>query len=147
MAGGVGPSGAPPVVAVVQVGAVICPHKDTEKKQNTPTFSQRFRLNWIWAGGTLEGDGGGAGPALAGRSLDGLGGVVACAGRPGYGPPLGDNGRLAKGDDGVLVFQASVVIQRGQPSFPVTSGLSVQLLSEDTGGESARPPPLAAFTR
>lgn len=64
--------------------------------------------------------------------------MVPCAGRPGYGPPLGDNGRLAEGDDGVLVFQASVVIQRGQPPFPATAGVTVQLLSEETQGVRER---------
>lgn len=138
MAGRVGSSGAPPVVAVVQVGVVVCPHKHT-KKQKTAKVSQRLSLDGIRAGRTFKGDGGGAGSALAGRSLDGVGGVVPCAGRPGYGPPLGDNGRLAEGDDGVLVFQASVVIQRGQPSFPahahaaLTSALAtLQLLSQET---------------
>lgn len=60
----------------------------------------------------------GVGAALAGRGLDRVGGVVARARCPGYGTPLGDNGRLTEGNDGVLVFQAPVVIQRMQPSLP-----------------------------
>lgn len=71
----------------------------------------------VWAL-TFKIDGRGAGAALAGRGLDGVGGVVARARCPGYGAPLGDNGRLTEGNDGVLVFQASVVIQRMQPSLP-----------------------------
>lgn len=116
---------------MVQVGVVICHHKQR------PEFSQRFLSERVWAGGTFEGDGGGAGSALADRGLDGVGGVVAGAGRSGNGPPLGDNGRLAEGDDGVLVLQAAVVIQRGQPSLPVAAAVTVQLLREETGGKRA----------
>lgn len=60
---------------------------------------------------TLKVDGRGAGSSLAGRGLDRVSGVVACARQPGYGPPLGDNWCLAKGDDRVLVFQTAVMIQ------------------------------------
>lgn len=67
---------------------------------------------------TFKVDGCGVGAALAGRGLDRVGGVVARARCPGYGTPLGDNGRLTEGNDGVLVFQAPVVIQRMQPSLP-----------------------------
>lgn len=86
---------------------------------------------------TLKVDGRGAGAALAGCGLDRVGGVVARARCPGYGPPLGDNGRLTEGNDGVLVFQAAVVIQRMQPSFPDSTAataaaapIAVQLLLE-----------------
>lgn len=67
---------------------------------------------------TFEVDGSGTGAPLAGCCLDRVGGVVACAGRPGNGPPLRDNGPLTKGNDRVFVFQATVVIQRMQPSLP-----------------------------
>lgn len=59
----------------------------------------------------FEVDGSGAGAALAGRGLDRVGGVVACARRSRDGPPLGDNGPLAKGNDGVLILQTPIVIQ------------------------------------
>lgn len=36
VAGGVGPSGAPPVVAVVQLRVEICPHKHTEEAEVQP---------------------------------------------------------------------------------------------------------------
>lgn len=71
--------------------------------------------------------------------------MVARARRPGYGAPLGDDGRLAEGNDGVLVLQAPVVVQRVQPSLPDTAtassaSVTVQLLSErnTVGGKSPR---------
>lgn len=71
--------------------------------------------------------------------------MVARARRPGYGAPLGDDGRLAEGDDGVLVLQAPVVVERVQPSLPNTAtassaSVTVQLLSETNtvGGKSPR---------
>lgn len=88
---------------------------------------------------TFEVDGRGAGAALARRGLHRVGGVVARASRPGYGPPLGDDGRLTEGNDRVLVFQAPVVIQRMQPSLPdgtpanasaAAASVTVQLLRE-----------------
>lgn len=87
---------------------------------------------------TFKVDGRGVGAALAGCGLDGVGGVVACARRPGYGTPLGDNGPLTEGNDRVLIFQAPVVIQRMQPSLPDTTAantptsasITVQLLHE-----------------
>lgn len=58
--------------------------------------------------------------------------MVACTWCPGYGAPLWDDGPLAKGNDWILVFQASVVIQRMQPSLPDSSAayttVAVQLL-------------------
>lgn len=66
---------------------------------------------------TFEVDGRGAGATLARRGLHGLGGVEACARHPGDGAPLGDDGRLAEGDDGVLIFQPPVVVERVEPSL------------------------------
>lgn len=66
---------------------------------------------------TFEVDGRGVGAALARRGLHGLGGVEARARHPGDGAPLGDDGRLAEGDDGVLVFQPPVVVERVEPSL------------------------------
>ena len=76
-----------------------------------------------------------AGTALAGRGLDRVGGVVAGASGSGYGPPFGDDGALAEGNDGVLVFQAGTVgLQGVQPALPYTATASttVQLLPERT---------------
>ena len=67
---------------------------------------------------TSEADGCGGGAALAGRGLDRGGGVVAGPGRPGDGPPLGDDGPLAKRNDGVLFLQSPVGVQGGQPPLP-----------------------------
>lgn len=74
--------------------------------------------------------------------------MVARARRPGYGAPLGDDGRLAEGDDGVFVLQAPVVVERVQPSLPnaatassaSSASVTVQLLSErnTVGGKSPR---------
>lgn len=73
---------------------------------------------------TFEVDGRGAGAALACRGLHRLGGVKGRACRPGDCAPLGDYGSLAEGDDGILVFQPPVVVQRVEPSLTHTATTS-----------------------
>lgn len=103
-----------------------------------PSVSSHTSCNALLFPLTFKVDGRGVGAALAGCGLDRVGGVVACARRPGYGTPLGDNGPLTEGNDRVLIFQAPVVIQRMQPSLPDTTAantptstsITVQLLHE-----------------
>lgn len=85
-------------------------------------FQNHIRVKYATL--TFEVDRHGAGAALACCGLHRLGGVKASACRPGDGAPLGDYGRLAEGDDGVLVFQPPVVVQRVEPSLAHTAATS-----------------------
>lgn len=87
-------------------------------------FSPKNHIKIKYAALTFEVDGCGAGAALACRGLHRLSGVEARACCPGDGAPLGDYGRLAEGDDGVLVFQPPVVVQRVEPSLAHTAARS-----------------------
>lgn len=116
VAGRIRSPGAPLVFTVIQAGVVIW------KRQNKSVLCIHFSAHTFALGDffpTFKVDRcGAAGTALAGGGLNGVSGVVSCAGRSRNCPPLGNNRALAEGNNGILVFQAAAVIQGRQPSLP-----------------------------